>query len=122
VDSSGYLYAGTNGGGIFRSKRSTTGVGRTPETGIPEGFRLDQNYPNPFNPSTTITFTLPAQGRVALRVYDMLGREVRTLVNGRQEAGMKTVTFDAGALPSGLYYYRLEAGKSSAVRIMGLVK
>jgi len=73
-------------------------------------FALDQNFPNPFNPSTVISYQLPKSGPVALRVYDVLGKEVRTLVEGEQSAGSHTVTFDASSLSSGVYFYRMQAG------------
>jgi hypothetical protein len=69
---------------------------------------LHQNYPNPFNPSTTIRFSLPSSGFVSLTVFDVLGQEIRTLLNEMQALGEHTVTFDAGNMPSGLYFYRLQ--------------
>jgi hypothetical protein len=73
-------------------------------------YSLSQNYPNPFNPSTTITFELPKSAVVRLSVYDMLGREVSVLVNERRDAGVHEVKFEASALSSGVYFYRLQAG------------
>ena len=86
----------------------------TPE--LPGKFLLEQNYPNPFNPSTVIRYQLPMNGHVLLKVYDMLGREVATLINERQDAGYKSVTFDAVNLPSGVYLYKLQAGTFSSVK------
>lgn len=88
----------------------------------PTTFRLMQNYPNPFNPSTRITFTLAAAGFTTLRVYDMLGREVTTLVNDHLQAGTHTVEYSPANLASGVYYYRLSAGGSLAVRKMVLIR
>ncbi len=89
---------------------------------IPEEYGLSQNYPNPFNPATTIDYQLPVSGNVTLTVYDILGREVATLVSGYESAGYKSIRFDAGMLPSGVYFYRIEAGSYYQVKKMLLVK
>ena len=85
-------------------------------------FELKQNYPNPFNPSTNITYSLPQQSDVQLRVYDMVGREVATLINREQAAGAYTVNFDASELSSGMYLYRLDTGSTTITRKMMLIK
>jgi len=77
---------------------------------LPKEFALEQNYPNPFNPTTTIEYAVAREEQVTLTVYDNLGREVRGLVNARQEPGYYTVTFNAQGLSSGMYYYRIMAG------------
>ncbi len=77
---------------------------------IPASFRLDQNYPNPFNPSTAISYQLSAVSHVTLRVYDVLGREVRTLVDEVKKPGRYEVRFDGSSLSSGVYFYKLQAG------------
>ncbi|RMF58899.1 MAG: T9SS C-terminal target domain-containing protein, partial [Bacteroidetes bacterium] len=87
-----------------------------------ERFALHQNFPNPFNPQTTIRYELARSGRVALEVFDLLGRRVATLVNGEQPAGTFTVTFDARDLASGVYVYRLTAGSQVMTRTMLLMK
>ncbi|REL38125.1 T9SS C-terminal target domain-containing protein [Rhodohalobacter sp. SW132] len=88
----------------------------------PREFRLQQNYPNPFNPSTVITYQLPAGDQVSLKVFDMLGREVATLVDGMVSSGEHRVTFDASNLTSGMYIYRLQAGERVQTRKMMLIK
>jgi hypothetical protein len=92
----------------------------------PKGFTLSQNYPNPFNPSTKIQYTIGNAGLVSLKVYDVLGREVATLVNGRQEAGSYTVPFNTNkgtlGLSSGVYFYRLEAGSFVSTKKLILMK
>lgn len=89
---------------------------------IPETYTLKQNYPNPFNPSTTIRFALPEAGDVQLVVYDMLGREVATLVDDHKQAGSYDVRFDAGHLSSGVYIYQLRAGDFVESKRLMLVK
>ncbi|HUL42760.1 MAG TPA: FG-GAP-like repeat-containing protein [Bacteroidota bacterium] len=76
---------------------------------LPAAFGLEQNYPNPFNPSTSIRYMLPADSRVVLKVYNLLGQVVATLVSGLQTAGTKEARWDAGAYSSGIYFYRMEA-------------
>jgi hypothetical protein len=98
-----------------------TGVKQVVEV-LPTELGLSQNYPNPFNPTTTINYHLPFHSFVTLRVYDILGREVATLVNANQNAGVHTVTFDAHKLPSGVYFYRVTAGNLSEVRKLVLEK
>lgn len=88
----------------------------------PSKFELEQNYPNPFNPATTIRFTIPEKSLVTLKVYDMLGREVSTLVNDVKNAGTHTVKFSAQDLPSGMYLYTITAGNYTATKKMMLVK
>jgi hypothetical protein len=88
----------------------------------PFTFALLQNYPNPFNPSTKITFTLPKPEHSTLAVYNTLGQRVATLLNTKMTAGSHDVTFDASALPSGIYFYRIQAGEFSQVRKMMLLR
>ena len=92
---------------------------------IPKSFSLNQNYPNPFNPSTTINYTIPnvgAQHTVSLQVFDMLGREVATLVNEKKSAGTFLVTWNAANMPSGVYFYRLQAGTYSETKKLIILK
>jgi uncharacterized protein (TIGR03790 family) len=85
-------------------------------------YSLSQNYPNPFNPTTTINYSLRNDGFVSLKVYDILGREVRALVNENQEAGEHSVYFNASNLPSGVYIYRIQAGSFVSAKKMILIK
>ncbi len=89
---------------------------------IPSGYILEQNYPNPFNPITNLEFGISNLGFVTLKVYDVLGNEVKTLVNENKPAGRYTVTFDGSNLSSGIYFYKLEAGNFSEVKKMTLLK
>lgn len=99
---------------------TTTGVGSNGS--VVTDYSLSQNYPNPFNPVTNIRYTIPKDGNVTFKVYDMLGNEVGTYVNGVQKSGTYTVTFDGANLASGVYYYKLEANNFSETRKMMLVK
>ncbi|MEQ9263846.1 MAG: T9SS type A sorting domain-containing protein [Balneolaceae bacterium] len=92
------------------------------DNNIPQTISLEQNFPNPFNPSTVINYTLSANSFVSLEVYDLMGRKVSTLVNGRQAAGAQQVTFDASQLSSGVYIYRLNAAGKQLSKKMVLVK
>ncbi len=90
---------------------------------LPLDFKLEQNYPNPFNPSTVINYQLPVDSKVQLTVFDMLGREVTTLVNGEiQGAGSHKIIFEAGSLASGIYIYRLETSGKVLNKKMTLIK
>ncbi len=94
---------------------------------IPDQFALHHNYPNPFNPVTTILYDIPVDAAVMLVVYDILGRQVKTLINTNQTAGYKSIRWhginDQGQLVSaGMYFYHLQAGRFSKVRKMVLLK
>jgi subtilisin-like proprotein convertase family protein len=128
----------TNGNWIFRVNDNATGdTGRVmnycitiyfneilgiSNNSIPQAFILEQNYPNPFNPVTTIKYSIPNSAFVTLKVYDLLGREIRTLVNDRKDAGNYTIDFDGANLASGIYLYKLESGNFSEVKKMMLIK
>lgn len=102
---------------------AAAGVDGLTELGaVPEQFELGQNYPNPFNPTTVIRYQLPVSSEVRLEVYDMLGRNVATLVDEQVSAGRHSVNFDAGNLSSGIYLYRLEAGSQIMTRKLTVVK
>ncbi len=107
--------------GMVLRKGTFTGIEQI-NSNIPTKFKLEQNYPNPFNPSTNINFSIPKPGNVKLSVFDVLGREVETLVNEQLSAGTYKVDFNASHLPSGLYFYRLSAGSFTETRRMVLVK
>ncbi|MBK7500732.1 MAG: T9SS type A sorting domain-containing protein [Ignavibacteriales bacterium] len=87
-----------------------------------EEFNISQNYPNPFNPSTKITYNIPQRSNVSLRIYDVLGKEIATLVNEQKEAGTYNIQFDASKLSSGVYIYSIQAGDFLESRKMILMK
>jgi hypothetical protein len=89
---------------------------------IPTKFSLAQNYPNPFNPTTTIIYGLRERTIVELKVYDVLGREIETIVDGEQNAGFYEIEFKASRLASGIYFYRLQAGNFIETKKMLLLK
>jgi len=117
------LFAGTRGGVLWRRPLSEMITSVKILSGdLPIHFSLEQNYPNPFNPSTTITYQLPTNSFVVLKVFDILGREIEALVKERQSAGDHSIAFDASRLPSGVYFYRLEAGTYHDTRKLLLLK
>jgi hypothetical protein len=83
-------------------------IGASTGSALPKDFSLEQNYPNPFNPSTVIKYTLPTDARVVLKIYNLVGEAIGTLVNGAQSAGSKSVEWNSGNYPSGIYFYRIE--------------
>jgi hypothetical protein len=93
-----------------------------PGMGIPEAYALNQNYPNPFNPETRITYSIPENAKVTLKVFNLLGQEVATLVNQDQTRGNYVALFEANKLATGVYFYRLEAGKFAETKKMLLMK
>jgi hypothetical protein len=99
----------------YVSVREVTGL-------TPYKFSLDQNYPNPFNPTTNIRFTIPESGLVTLKVYNLIGEEIETLLNTEMTSGVYEVNFDASKLSSGVYFYTINAGKFNASKKMLLVK
>ncbi len=98
-----------------------TGVAQEVAT-TPQSYALGQNFPNPFNPTTVINYSIPGSGQTTLTVYDLLGREVQTLVNEYQNAGTYSFSFDASKLTSGVYYYRLQSGSFTQTKKLMLVK
>ena len=94
---------------------------------LPDKFTLDQNYPNPFNPITTLRYELPENGLVNITIYDMVGRQVKTLVNQRQDAGYRSVVWDATndngkPVSAGIYLYQIQAGGNMQTKKMVLLK
>ena len=107
---------------LLRNQLPKKDESNTAETSIPEYFDLYQNYPNPFNPNTVIKYQLPEPTRVILEIYDVLGRKVATLVDINQEAGYYEVPWNAANFSSGIYIYRIQAGKFVATKKLLLLK
>jgi hypothetical protein len=114
-------YANPEVQGIYTTDSALVGVSAS-RSDNQSGFSLFQNYPNPFNPSTTTSFSLPHAAVVSLKVYDVLGREVATLVDGREEAGEHSVKWNAEGFASGVFFYRLKAGDFVQTRKLVLVR
>ena len=89
---------------------------------MPVTFSLEQNYPNPFNPTTKIVFTIPKAGKVSLKIYDVLGEKIRTLINRKMSDGEHKIKFNALDLPSGIYIYTLRSGNFTASKKMVVLK
>jgi hypothetical protein len=97
-----------------------TGISSTPE--IPTEFAMNQNYPNPFNPVTTIKYQLPKAELVTIKIYDIIGKEISTLINRTQNAGYYEVNFNAGKLSSGIYFYKMVAGDFVSIKKLVVLK
>ena len=121
ADSAGNYYSFSGARIFLHYKQTVTDVALN-DSKIPSSYQLHQNYPNPFNPSTTISYQLPENSHVTLKVYDAIGREVATLVNEVKEAGNYKVKFDASKLSSGVYFYMLRAGNFLSTQKMILLK
>jgi hypothetical protein len=119
IDSEGYLHAGTAQGGVYRTPEIVSTVKSGPQ---PERLELEQNYPNPFNPRTEIGYRIPEAAQVRLAVFDILGREVEVLVDEKQDAGRYVISFDAGPVASGVYFYRISVDGRVGGRKMMLLK
>ncbi len=119
-----YLYAGTNTYGVYKRPLSELVTSINIKEEIPVNYSLEQNYPNPFNPSTTIQYSIPEAGFVTLKVYDLLGNEVATLVNEFKHPGTYTSQFSLhnSLLASGIYFYKINSGKYSETKKMIFLK
>ena len=120
-DSTDVLYAATRYGGAYRSRGPTTSV-KDYRADLPHADMLSPNYPNPFNPSTTIGYSLSRTAVVSLRIFNTLGQLVATLVDGRKEAGYYQVQWSPSNIPSGIYFYRLQAGEFVQTKKMILLR
>ena len=116
------ILLGTSGGGIFQSSGLVTSISNSDHKSTPSMFRLSQNYPNPFNPSTTISFTLPSRSFVTLKVFDIIGREIATIVSEELPAGNYSKQWNAANMSSGIYFYRLEAGSFTETKKLVLLR
>lgn len=116
-----YAYAFDSFGDVIKLVESPVGI-QPINSNTPAEYSLGQNYPNPFNPATKIDFALPKSGIVTIKVYDMLGHEIKTLLNENKTAGVYSVDFDASSLSSGVYFYTIHAGDFTASKKMTLVK
>lgn len=118
------ILAGSSNGSLWYrtvANMFTTGVNDKPNN-VPDKYSLYQNYPNPFNPTTTISYELPKSSFVTLKVYDIIGREITTLVNEQKNAGTYQAKFDGSRFASGVYFYRLQAGTFTLVKKFVLMK
>lgn len=124
VDSRNNLWMATDWGILefneYGLNSGTTGIENTKE--IPVSFALSQNYPNPFNPTTVIKYQIPKESFVTIKVYDILGRELNTLVNEQKSTGSYEVSFNASSLTSGVYFYKITAGSYTSIKKMVLLK
>ena len=122
LDSAGnYYYLGRGYNFTLSYKMIVTGVESESEN-VPGTYTLFQNYPNPFNPCTKINWQMAARNQVTLKVYDVLGNEIATIVNEEKEAGYHSINFNASELPSGVYFYQLKAGSFIETKKMLLLR
>jgi len=116
------VIVGTDFGGWRKPMAEILTSAETEASDLPEEFSLSQSYPNPFNGIVNFELSISEQADVELKVYDMLGRELATLLNERKAPGIYTIQWDSGNAPSGVYFYRLHAGGYVETKKMGLVK
>jgi hypothetical protein len=116
------IFAGTDGGVWRRPLSELITAVEESQNNLPGSFVLKQNYPNPFNPTTTINYSIPKSSFVTIKVYDILGREVSTLVNEEKQVGNYKIKFNASKLTSGIYFYRMQAGSFVETKKLILLK
>jgi hypothetical protein len=121
LDNNGYVYAGTENG-VWRRPLTEIVTSVDNEPTQPTEFALEQNYPNPFNPSTTFRYSIPTQSKVVIKVFDVLGNEVATLMDEEKSVGTYELTWNAENLSSGIYFYQLKAGEFISTKKMILLK
>jgi ligand-binding sensor domain-containing protein len=121
IDENGNKWIGTNAGIAAFNETGIVSVEEDIDL-APTEFSLSQNYPNPFNPSTTINYKIPEESHVQIKVYDVMGREIKELVNDQKKAGSYRINFDGSNLSSGVYLCKINAGRFSGTRKMLLVK
>lgn len=128
IAADGTLYLGVHGAAFIQNSKKTLTAIRDTVTSVKEvnntilDYQLQQNYPNPFNPTTIIKFEIPEVSEISLKIYDILGREVSTLVNEQKQSGFYEVEFNASELSSGIYFYQLQAGSFVATKKLILLK
>ncbi len=110
------------GGKMLVIAQSTAVEVKSETPDVPTNYTLEQNYPNPFNPTTTIKYKIPVAVHVTIRIFDVLGKEIETLVNEEKPAGSYSITWNAANLPSGIYFYTLKAGNFVESKKMTLLK
>lgn len=116
-----YILAGTSGEGVYKSVNKTTSLENS-FAELPTSFLLEQNYPNPFNPTTNIRFKIAESGYVSLKIFDVLGNEIETLISGEKPSGDYEVKFDGRSLSSGIYFYQLRSGEIIQTKKMILIR
>ena len=121
LDNHGYVYAGT-GNGVWRRPLTEVTPVVENQIPIPSSFNLLQNFPNPFNPSTKIKYSIPQSANVSIKVFDIIGNEIETLVNEEKPVGTYEITWQAANLPSGVYFYQLKASDYVSTKKMLLLK
>lgn len=121
INSSGHIFAGTAGGGVYRTIHPTTAVNEIDKE-LSFSCELKQNYPNPFNSLTTIKYSLARPDFVTIKIYSLSGQEIQTLMKGHQAAGEYQISWAAEGYPSGVYFYRLQTGEFSETKKLILQK